>query len=297
MFGKYCRLFYHFAIALRYVAVALRPPDWSTRRKWIQGQCQEASLLLLSVWCTGVYSLPSPAMESETETYGVSRGAFRTKAVAEYTNSITASRDTNVSPKEAYDTILKYIPSNKKIGNPKAKALDVGAGAGLSTSYLYDQLGYSFVDAVDWSRDAWVNNVLEIPSSVRFFELDDDSFFQMLSQQSKENPDNNVINNKYQVICYNFAVNPGKAVRVAREFLTEDGVLFAPINDWPEYWYKQTYFLLNCRGEVLQKSGAEVGAWSVLFQPDVTSNTCTGIWCGNVNGFQEKRAQRRWNSE
>ena len=211
--------------------------------------------------------------------------SFKTNAVAEYTNSISASRDTNVSPKEAYDTILQYLPPNKN--GCSSKALDVGAGAGLSTSFLYDQLGYKVIDAVDWSADAWKSNVVESPPSVRFYELDDDSFFTMQKSTSGG------LITKYQVICYNFAVNPNKAIGVAREHLAADGVLFAPINDRPEYWYKQTYYVLNTRGEVLKKSDAEVGAWSVQFQPDVTSNTCSGIWCGDMNGFNQKRAKRQ----
>lgn len=70
---------------------------------------------------------------------------FRTKARAEYTNSITASRDTNVSPMEAYDSILNFLPANRADA-PKV-ALDVGAGAGLLTSYLFHDLGYKEIDA------------------------------------------------------------------------------------------------------------------------------------------------------
>ena len=79
---------------------------------------------------------------------------FQTKAVgrSEYTNSITASRDTNISPQEAYDVILEQIPPTEN-----GVALDLGAGAGLSTCVLYN-LGYKTIDAVDWSRDAWDAN-------------------------------------------------------------------------------------------------------------------------------------------
>eukprot|EP00977_Amphora_coffeiformis_P025005 scaffold17907_cov185-Amphora_coffeaeformis.AAC.1 len=96
---------------------------------------------------------------------------FRTKARAEYTNSITASRDTNVSPKEAYDSILNFLPPYQNNGDESTTklALDVGAGAGLSTSYLFHELGYKDIDAVDWSADAWRSHVEQIPSSVRFF--------------------------------------------------------------------------------------------------------------------------------
>ncbi len=61
----------------------------------------------------------------------------------EYTNSITASRDTNISPKEVYDSIKSsyiYYPIEqlKKKGNNRTpRAFDVGAGAGeLYIMYL-----------------------------------------------------------------------------------------------------------------------------------------------------------------
>ena len=235
-----------------------QPPQ--PRRQFVQ----YGAVAILTAFC----GLTSPTLAVCPE--------FRTQAQAEYTNSITASRDTNVSPQEAYDSILKYLPAAKSETSPRA--LDVGAGAGLSTSYLYNQLGYKTIDAVDWSADAWRANVQTTPDSVRFYEMDDDSFFS--SREMVE---------KYNVICYNFAINPSKAVQVAQQWLTEDGVLFAPVNDRPEYWYKQTYYTINAKGQILQKSDADVGAWSVQFQPDVTSDTCIGIWCGNTNGFFEKR--------
>eukprot|EP00984_Skeletonema_dohrnii_P002570 scaffold902_cov77-Skeletonema_dohrnii-CCMP3373.AAC.1 len=52
----------------------------------------------------------------------------------EYTNSIVASRDTNISPKEVYDTIssnyLQEAYDAAIKSNTTPKALDVGAGAG-----------------------------------------------------------------------------------------------------------------------------------------------------------------------
>lgn len=32
----------------------------------------------------------------------------------------------------------------------------------------------------------------------------------------------------------------------------------------------------------------DVGAWNVQFQPDVTQDTCQGIWCPQYNGFKKK---------
>jgi SAM-dependent methyltransferase len=233
------------------------------------------------------------------------KAAFVTKAQAEYTNSITASRDTNVSPQEAYDSILHYIPpagGTTATNSPEPKdpqslfpssappikrALDVGAGAGLSTSYLYNQLGYEYIDGVDWSGDAWRANVVQCPTTVQFYEMDDDTFFTL--PQPYDHP-----KKKYDIICYNFAINPSKAVQVAQHHLTDTGILFAPINEKPEYWYKQTYYTLNAQGQVLQKSTPDVGAWSIQFQPDVTSESCTGIWCGTTNGFLEQKKRKHY---
>lgn len=184
----------------------------------------------------------------------------------EYTNSITASRDTNISPKEAYDTILLQIPIVQN-----GAALDLGAGAGVSTTYLY-QRGYTTIDAVDWSRDAWDTYVKESTDSVQFHQATDDAFLKTCTR-------------RYNAIVYNFAVNADKAVQVAKNYLEPDGLLLAPVNDQRDYWYKQSYWVLNASGDLVWKSRPEVGAWSVQFQPDVTSPSCTGIWCGSMNGF------------
>eukprot|EP00523_Entomoneis_sp_CCMP467_P023408 CAMPEP_0168833086 /NCGR_PEP_ID=MMETSP0727-20121128/2886_1 /TAXON_ID=265536 /ORGANISM="Amphiprora sp., Strain CCMP467" /LENGTH=426 /DNA_ID=CAMNT_0008886379 /DNA_START=34 /DNA_END=1314 /DNA_ORIENTATION=+ len=281
----------------------------SRRRCLLKIIPKQATLMATTLATTAATTTISPAMASSSLS-SAGKG-FQTQAQAEYTNSITASRDTNVSPKEAYDSILNYIPPNPTSSSTSTssstatttttspfKALDVGAGAGLSTSYLYNQLGYKVIDAVDWSGDAWRQNVVQTPArSVQFYELDDDSFFDLIRkrQQQQQSHGDSSSYYYYHVICYNFAINPSKAARVAREFLDPNdpgAVLLAPINDRAEYWYKQTYYVLNNKGQVLQKSAPEVGAWSVQFQPDVTSPTCTGIWCGDMNGFNQQRAAR-----
>lgn len=197
---------------------------------------------------------------------------FQTKAYGrqEYTNSITASRDTNLSPAEAYDIIRERIPP---AATDSAKALDLGAGAGLSTAVLYREKSYKNIDAVDWSSLAWEGSVSQTPESVRFFELDDERFLAKTTD-------------RYDAIVYNFAINPAKAILVAKRFLTDSGILLAPVNDKVDYWYKQSYLLIDHDGRVVWKSDPEVGAWSVQFQPDVTSSTCTGPWCGGFNGFR-----------
>ena len=81
----------------------------------------------------------------------------------EYTNSITASRDTNISPKEVYDSIQSYyvkypLEQLKAKGMTReARAWDVGAGAGVSTQTLYN-MGYANIEAVDWSDTAVSSN-------------------------------------------------------------------------------------------------------------------------------------------
>lgn len=217
------------------------------------------------VFPLGVPLLSSPAV---SEAIGL-----ETKALGrqEYTNSITASRDTNISPAEAYDVILERIPER-----PGGVAADLGAGAGLSTSLLYKK-GYTNLFAVDWSKTAWDDSVTDQPDSVSFYEMDDASFFRRVPAEMK-----------FDCIVYNFAINTNKAVLVAKDYLKDDGVLLAPCNDRQDYWYKQSYLLLDKRGNEVWKSGPVVGAWDVQFQPDVTSKTCTGVWCGGFNGFQQQ---------
>lgn len=231
---------------------------------------------------------------SNAEDGFVSSGFSRT----EYTNSITASRDTNISPKEVYDTLERLRGSG-------TRALDVGAGAGVSTQVLYN-MGYTTIDACDWSSDAWDLNVVHCPESVHFYPLDDERFV----KQWKAND-----GQRYDAIVFNFAINQQKAVQFATELLSRDGVLLAPVNTQDDYCtflvciktccffltcivthlllcfihqgLKQTYKLMDSNGKTLW-SAADVGAWSVQFQPDVTQDTCQGIWCAPFNGFRKQ---------
>ena len=210
----------------------------------------------------------------------------------EYTNSIVASRDTNISPAEAYDVIRHHIPlaSDLRWRHRNLRAADIGAGAGLSTTILYTEKGYHNIAAIDWSRVAWDASVVQQhsprQSSVLFYEMDDDSFF-------STHP--TTVHNEEQlfdVIVYNFAINKDKAIRVARNYLSGDGLLLAPCNDRKDYWYKQSYILFDRTGTAIWTSDAYLDAWSIQFQPDVTSLDCTGIWCGNFNGFFDKQRQK-----
>jgi SAM-dependent methyltransferase len=199
---------------------------------------------------------------------------------AELTNSITASRDTNVSPMEVYDTLRSQL--RKNANTVGARALDVGAGAGVSTQVLYQQLGYKTIDALDWSGVAWEANVVDAgycPPTVHFYELDDERFVK--EWQNSKLP-------RYDIIAFNFAVNKDKAIYFCRNLLKPDGLLLAPINIQKDYWLKQSYQLLDAEGRVAW-SANDVGAWQVLFQPDVTQETCQGIWCAPFNGFQKLR--------
>jgi len=226
---------------------------------------------LLSV--PSVFFTPQVALSEGEDEKAFTSAAFPKK---ELTNSIIASRDTNISPMEVYDVINSKIRPNLK--GSDARALDVGAGAGVSTQVLYQQLGYKNIDAVDWSGDAWRSNVEEggsCPSSVTFYELDDERFVKMWKE--KELP-------RYDVIAFNFGINRDKALFFCQNLLKPDGVLLAPINSQKDYWLKQTYFLLDATGTVSWFS-YDIGAWAVQFQPDVTAETCQGIWCAQYNGF------------
>ena len=172
--------------------------------------------------------------------------------------------------------------SSSNNNDKNLRALDVGAGAGVSTQVIYQQLGYINIDAIDWSGDAWNANVIEndigyCPSTVKFYELDDERFVEQWKQKEDD---------KYDIIVFNFAVNRSKALYFCQNLLKKDGLLLAPINAQQDYWLKQTYQLLDTDGNLLW-SAIDVGAWSVQFQPDVTQDTCQGIWCMPYNGFKK----------
>uniref|UniRef100_A0A7S1FLM7 Uncharacterized protein n=1 Tax=Corethron hystrix TaxID=216773 RepID=A0A7S1FLM7_9STRA len=140
----------------------------------------------------------------------------------DYTNAFVASRDTNISPKEAYDSIkssILFSPlSSARTTGRIPRALDLGAGAGVSTQFLYE-MGYSIIDAVDWSGKAWERFVTEDPSSscppsVKFYEMDDERYRAEWRSEQAE---------KFDVIVYNFAVNDKKALEFAQELLAKDG--------------------------------------------------------------------------
>mmetsp|Transcript_5359 Transcript_5359/g.8798 ORF Transcript_5359/g.8798 Transcript_5359/m.8798 type:complete len:282 (-) Transcript_5359:34-879(-) len=233
----------------------------------------------------GATLVPPPARARVDDDTSFRSGGFGRE---EYTNSIVASRDTNISPKEVYDTLAKLKKTdNTDVGKQQLRALDVGAGAGVSTQVLWD-MGYQTIDALDWSGEAWRLNVEEngsCPASVHFFELDDERFLQQWKAKANNSRKDS---ERYDVIAFNFAVNRNKANMFCKDLLKENGILLAPINTQTDYWLKQVYTLMDSSGQTLWTAN-DVGAWSVQFQPDVTQDTCQGVWCAPFNGFQRLR--------
>ena len=90
------------------------------------------------------------------------------------------------------------------------------------------------------------------------------------------------------MIVFNFGVNDSKAKAYAKTMLQPDGRLLAPVNIKADYWMKQAFKVYDSQGTLLWTAN-DIGAWSVQFQPDVTQDTCQGIWCAPYNGFQKKR--------
>mgnify|MGYP003869690889 CR=1 FL=1 len=259
-----------------------------TRRSWLLQRAPRSLLAATATAATAAFTLCTDAQQhavaaevpsTTTTSTPSTTTTFRTKAynLKEYTNSIVASKDTNVSPKEAYDVLAETIqpvaqgmanknhkhtatssnnPNNNN--NNAYRALDVGAGAGVSTQTLYE-MGFTQMDAVDWSGAAWDANVEACPPSVQFYEMDDERFFQQLAATGRRDQ-------KYQVIVYNFAINLDKAIRVAKDYLdptSDQARLLVPANAQRDYWYKQTYYLLDNKGEIVWKSKPMVGAWDV----------------------------------
>jgi len=158
----------------------------------------------------------------------------------------------------------------------------------VSTQTLY-LMGYTDIEAVDWSSKAWDENVDEerLPKGVKFHPVDDESF---LEEERKKSGSGGVggSNLLFDVIVFNFSVNESKARSYAKTMLQPEGRLLAPVNIQSDYWLKQAFKIYDSQGNVLWTAN-EVGAWSVQFQPDVTQETCQGIWCAPYNGFKKKR--------
>ena len=144
-------------------------------------------------------------------------------------------------------------------------------------------MGYKSIEAVDWSSKAWDENVDEtlIPEGVHFHPVDDETFLESYRKSNNGNIE------LFDVIVFNFAVNDSKARSYAKSLLQPDGRLLAPVNVQSDYWLKQAFKVYDSKGDVLWTAN-DVGAWSVQFQPDVTQDTCQGIWCAPYNGFKKQ---------
>jgi hypothetical protein len=155
----------------------------------------------------------------------------------------------------------------------------------VSTEVLYG-MGFTRVDAIDWSSTAWDRYVVDDPAGrcppgVRFFPVDDERYLERWREARRGAAGNDDGNDDddgglFDVVVFNFAVNESKALRFATELLDrEHGRLLAPINSYDDYWMKQTYTVMDGSGRILWSAG-DVGAWSVQFQPDVTQDTVRG---------------------
>lgn len=187
--------------------------------------------------------------------------------VPELSNSIVASRDTNVSPKEIYD-FLRSKSELRPVGEQR-RALDLGAGAGVSTQVLFD-IGWRDIVAVDPSRVAWDKFAASesMPAGIQFNHASDEQY---VARRSSDD-------GRFDLVIVNYAMNHEKAVRYALELLAPGGKLLAPTNMQENYWFKQQYELLDEKGEVLWSKGT-LWSYDVLFQPDFTSPSCQGQWC------------------
>ena len=88
---------------------------------------------------------------------------------------------------------------------------------------------------------------------------------------------------KFDAIVFNYACNSGKAKFFAQNLLKPGGRLVAPCNRDDDYWLKQEYRVLDSDGAVVWRAG-EVGAWDVVFQPDMTEESCQAVrWCPETN--------------
>ena len=96
-----------------------------SRREWVKN-----SIALWGFSSLSCRKVNASELEAEKKENFRSGGYGR----EEYSNAFTASRDTNISPKEAYDSIgsnyISFPVKNAQEMNRIPRALDVGAGAG-----------------------------------------------------------------------------------------------------------------------------------------------------------------------
>ena len=219
--------------------------------------------------------LPSPSAAACTP---AGTSDFRSGAFDQpnYANAVVASRDTNVSPKEAYDVIAtRALPPPG--GSRCPRALDLGAGAGVSTEILWRN-GFRSIVAVDPSRVAWDKFVGEqqpAGSGVTFIQNSDDGYIESRPADAA----------LFDLVLVNFAINADKA-RDLLALLTPNGRLLAPVNQQRDYWFRQEYREFDRTGELLWRADTS-GGWAITFQPDFTSPACQGQWCPQFRGMSD----------
>lgn len=113
------------------------------RRTFLSTVAAQTAFILCPTIVTAAQNEIYEIMQPPDETRPFCSAAYSLK---EYTNSIVASRDTNVSPLEVYETLLQKLKpkpqkSSSDTSTNKLRALDVGAGAGVSTQVMWD-MGY-----------------------------------------------------------------------------------------------------------------------------------------------------------
>lgn len=163
------------------------------------------------------------------------------------------------------------------------RALDLGAGAGVSTQLLWLN-GFRDIVAVDPSRVAWDKYVGALPdgSGVEFEQNSDDGYI------DKRPPDAPL----FDLVLVNFAINSDKALDISRTLLKPDGRLLAPVNQQSNYWFRQEYRLMDHDGQLLWRTDTSQG-WPVTFQPDFTAPSCQGQWCPQFRGLSENTLKLR----
>ena len=200
------------------------------------------------------------------------------RGTPELSNSIIASRDTNISPKEIYDFLwdkrseIGPGPILKQTSRGQGCCLDLGAGAGVSTRTLWE-MGWANVVAVDPSRLAWDRYAVSsaLPSSVTFFHASDEAFLRMRSRarldasnsggaggedaSSAALPAFDALRSSFDLVVVNYAINHDKAVAFAKELLVPGGRLLAPTNVQDNYWFDQQYEFMDDGGKVLWTKG------------------------------------------
>ena len=197
-------------------------------------------------------------------------------------NSISFATVQSCRPKEIYIQLRneRDLRPDRNGGPEKPRALDLGAGAGVSTQALYD-VGWKEVVAVDPSRLAWdafaAGN--RLPPSIMFEHASDEQYvagWEKRREKGGQSGDDE--ERKFDLVVLNYAVNHDKAVRFAKLLLTPGGHLLAPTNVQENYWFSQQYEFMDADGKVLWTKGT-LGSYAVLFQPDYTSASCQGQWC------------------